>query len=293
MKYKVKVNAFGHIFIGITVFLGVAAVNTGNNLLYMVVSALLSFMLLSGIFSLQNIKGLSLTLIPPPEVYAGTPATFTLMISSSKRIPSFLIGVSYDEDVLCYFPYVRESSEKKISLSFKSRGLHPSITFTIFSDFPVGMFRRYYTVEVPLNLVVFPKLLKVENFHVLHTATGKTKQSLEDTLQKGVEEFHSIKEYSGEPVKFIHWKLFAKTEKLMVREMVSEERKPIVLSLDMVEGNLEEKLSKLAYLCVKLTREGYPVGLRLGDVFLEPAYGERQKRRILTELALFKQSPRV
>jgi len=59
-RYRVKVNRAGIFFTGVTIFLGVSAVNTSNNLLYLVVSFLLSFMLLSGMLSLYNLKGLSL-----------------------------------------------------------------------------------------------------------------------------------------------------------------------------------------------------------------------------------------
>ncbi|HIP43323.1 MAG TPA: DUF58 domain-containing protein, partial [Aquifex aeolicus] len=70
---RVKVNRTGKIFIGVTILLGVAAVNTGNNLLYLIVSSLLSGMLIAGFISLRNFKNLRLTINFPYEVYASIP----------------------------------------------------------------------------------------------------------------------------------------------------------------------------------------------------------------------------
>jgi len=51
----------------VAVGLGVAAINTGNNLLYLLVSALLALIVVSGILSEQAMRGLALTGITPEE----------------------------------------------------------------------------------------------------------------------------------------------------------------------------------------------------------------------------------
>jgi hypothetical protein len=92
-RYRVRVNRAGIFFTGVTIFLGVSAVNTSNNLLYLVVSFLLSFMLLSGMLSLYNLRGLSLELVPPKEVYAQRAENFKLILKNQKRFPSFTLLV--------------------------------------------------------------------------------------------------------------------------------------------------------------------------------------------------------
>ncbi len=54
-----------------TLLLGFAAVNTGNNLLYLLVSALLGFMAVSGILGRWNLARLSLRCLPPDELFDG------------------------------------------------------------------------------------------------------------------------------------------------------------------------------------------------------------------------------
>ncbi len=283
-RYKVRVNKAGLIFIGITIFLGVAAVNTANNLLYLVVSYMLSFMLLSGVLSLYNLRKLEVVLIPPEEVYAGLEAPFRIIVRNKKRLPSFLIEVKRGK-YQSFFSLIRESSEKGILLSFEKRGLYREIELEVSSTFPVGLFERYFFIKVPLDLVVFPKPLVWEEKRLLYD--GKDKDYAPTlSKEKGYEEVHGIKEYTNEPMKLIHWKLSAKTGNIYVKEMVEEKAPPIVLSLDMVEGSLEERLSRLTYLVLKFLSEGRAVGLRLSQETIEPSTGTAHKRRLLKELAL-------
>ena len=59
-------------YIAITLLLGFAAVNTGNNLLFLVVSGLLAFMSVTGLAGMTNLKGLTPELVPPVEIFAGS-----------------------------------------------------------------------------------------------------------------------------------------------------------------------------------------------------------------------------
>ncbi len=283
---KVKVKRSGTIFIGVTIFLGVAAANTGNNLLYIVVSAMLSLMLVSGISSLLNLKNLEISLVPPLEVYAGRRSPFRLLIRKRGRLPSFLLRIgSGADDVL--LPVVGSSTtEERIDLIFPQRGKVDGVILTVSSDFPLGMFVRSAEVKVPLEVVVFPEPVET-SLIPFATPTGSEGSAPELSTTKGYEEFRDIREYAGEPMKLIHWKASAKLGSLMVREMVSEEKEPVILTLESVDGDLETKLSKLTYLISELIRRGYPVGLKLKDKEIPPDRGEHQKLLMLTELALY------
>ena len=284
---KVKIKRSGVFFIGITIFLGAAAVNTGNNLLYMVVSALLSFMFFSGTFSMLNLKGLSLRLIPPPEVFVGRSNRFRVLLKKEGYLPSFLIRVSRGNE-MCVFPMVWKREEvSNIYLSFLRRGFYESLTLEVSSSFPFGLFVRSFRKEVKLNLTVFPKPVPTDLGVVLSSQENRGEAKAK-TLYEGYEDIKNIKEYAGEPMKLIHWKLSAKRSSLMVKEMVAEEMSPVVLSLDSVPGrDIEEKLGRLTYLIIELEKRGVPVGLKIEDKEIPPSLGESHKRVLLKELALF------
>jgi uncharacterized protein (DUF58 family) len=283
---KVRIKRSGSIFIGVTVFLGVAAANTGNNLLYILVSSLLSLMLVSGITSLLNLKGIKVVLVPPPKVFAGRPASFRVLVRKKGRLPSFLIRVSSERDA-CLFPLVDgRLREGRLSLTFGRRGRVGSVVLRVSSDFPLGMFVRSYTAEVKVDLIVFPEPAPAE-IHPKIRDRSEESGSLAGSETKGYDDIKDIRPYSGDPIKLIHWRVSAKVGDLMVREMVSDVNRPLVLSLEEVPGDLEERIRKLTYLVIKLMDLGHPVGLKLGEREIPPGRGEEHLKRLLRELALY------
>lgn len=282
-KYRVKVNKAGLFFVGITIFLGVAAVNTANNLLYLVVSSMLAFMLLSGFLSLYNLKGIEVLLLPPQEVYAGSSSLFTAIVKNKKRMPSFLIRLTIDKEQ-CLFPLVHKEHACTIPARFEKRGFYKSINLKISSSFPVGLFERYYETETEIDLIVFPQPVEAKRHELMKLGVEKGTHVAHG--RKGFDEFYGIREYAGDPIKLIHWKVSAKTGTIYVRELKEESSTPVIINLEELEGSLEERISKACYLIIKLTQEGRPVGLRLKDKIIEPSTGEAHKRQLLSELAL-------
>ena len=60
----------GKYFVAITVGVGFAAINTGNNLLYLLLGMMLSFIIASGILSELSLRELAVMRTPPDAVYA-------------------------------------------------------------------------------------------------------------------------------------------------------------------------------------------------------------------------------
>ncbi|MGA2966787.1 MAG: DUF58 domain-containing protein [Terriglobales bacterium] len=88
------VTRAGMIYILITVVIGIAALNTGNNLLYVVVAALLSAILVSGIASALVLGSLTLDVHLPEHVFAGCPMLARLLLRNASRwLPSFSVRV--------------------------------------------------------------------------------------------------------------------------------------------------------------------------------------------------------
>jgi uncharacterized protein (DUF58 family) len=88
------VTRAGLIYILISVVIGIAALNTGNNLLYVVVAALLSAILVSGIASALVLRSLQLDVHLPEHVFAGRPMLARLLLrNASSWLPSFSVRV--------------------------------------------------------------------------------------------------------------------------------------------------------------------------------------------------------
>jgi uncharacterized protein (DUF58 family) len=88
------VTRAGIVYILITVIIGVAAINTGNNLLYVVVASLISAIAVSGIASAVVLRNLELDVRLPEHVFAGRPMLARLLLrNQSTWLPSFSIRV--------------------------------------------------------------------------------------------------------------------------------------------------------------------------------------------------------
>src|SRR5580658_4473261 len=88
------VTRAGLIYILISVVIGIAAINTGNNLLYVVVAALLSAILVSGVASAIVLRSLELAVHFPPPFFAGRPMLARLLLrNASSWLPSFSVRV--------------------------------------------------------------------------------------------------------------------------------------------------------------------------------------------------------
>lgn len=88
------VTRAGMIYILISVVIGIAAINTGNNLLYVIVAALLSAIIVSGIASAVVLGSLELDVHLPEHVFAGRPMMARLLLrNASSWMPSFSVRV--------------------------------------------------------------------------------------------------------------------------------------------------------------------------------------------------------
>ena len=69
---------------------GLAAVSTSNNLLYLLEAMLLGLVVVSGLLSEMSMHGLRLALRVPDEIFAGRPALFAVVVVNGKRrLPSY------------------------------------------------------------------------------------------------------------------------------------------------------------------------------------------------------------
>jgi uncharacterized protein (DUF58 family) len=88
-----EVTRAGMFYALIVLLIGIAALNTGNNLLYIIVAAMLGAIAVSGIASSICLKGLELELKVPEHIFAGTDVLATVCVHNPRRwIPSLSIS---------------------------------------------------------------------------------------------------------------------------------------------------------------------------------------------------------
>jgi uncharacterized protein (DUF58 family) len=92
--FHYEVTRAGVIYVLVTLVIGIAALNTGNNLLYIVVAAMLAAILVSGIVSALVLRSLELEVRLPEHMFAGRPVVGRILLRNPRRfLPSFSIRV--------------------------------------------------------------------------------------------------------------------------------------------------------------------------------------------------------
>ncbi|MDD2580758.1 MAG: DUF58 domain-containing protein [Desulfuromonadaceae bacterium] len=277
------------LYILITLLIGFAAVNTGNNLLFLVVAGLLAFMSVTGLAGMYNIKKLIPVLHPPKEIYSGLPATFRLSVRNTKRfLPSFLIRLDCLTGQNVVFPVVLQNTicHAPVLLTFNQRGQVPLGTITISSPYPVGFFIRYWRFEIDSSVTVFPRPIASDS---IGSGDGGVASEIGLRRERGLSgELERIYPYSGtEPLRMIHWKHSARSYDLLVKGFGMSVAAPLVIDLDALPGQgVEERLSRAAWLVQHWGGER-PVGMLLGGRVLPVGGGKQHSLMLLKELALY------
>src|SRR5580693_321002 len=94
-SFDYEVTREGIVYVLVTLVIGIAALNTGNNLLYIVVAAMLSAILVSGVASAMVLRRVKLEVRLPRHLFAGRAAAGRIVLRNLRQLlPSFSIGVT-------------------------------------------------------------------------------------------------------------------------------------------------------------------------------------------------------
>src|SRR5689334_10438246 len=89
---RTTVTVEGLLFIVFLVVIGIAAWNTGNNLLYLILSAMLAFLIAANLIGRVSLAGVAVQLRFPDHIYAGESASISVTLLNHKRVlPSYSV----------------------------------------------------------------------------------------------------------------------------------------------------------------------------------------------------------
>ena len=212
---RLRFTREGRYFVGITLGVGFAAINTGNNLLYLILGMMLALIILSGVLSEMSLRQVHVRRSPPTRIYAGRPFLMSVSVRNSKeRFPSFSIEVEdlVDGKLLdkkCYFLKIPAGRIQETSYRylFQRRGLYRYDGMRISTKFPFALFRKSRETEVRAEIVVFPAIAPVPELRTEdHRRIG-----VGGDLRKGRGgEFDGLREWrDGDDARDVHWRTSA------------------------------------------------------------------------------------
>ncbi|MDR2179136.1 MAG: DUF58 domain-containing protein [Synergistaceae bacterium] len=281
------------VYIVISILLGVVAINSANNLLYLVTAVLLGYMLASGLAGRGNIRNAQVSVFFPDEIYAQVPCAAVVQVTNKSRfVPLFLIEVALEKrGGRVFFPVIQPGKSERLAFftTFPSRGRHRVEDIELSSVYPFNFFVRYWPVDFETSATVFPCPLRCDLTLVFVPRDPKNHQG-EDAASEEETDIVGVRPYvEGDPMKRIHWKSSARTGKLQTRlyDGTSGQRGRVIDLDRLVEGDLERGLSMAAYAVVESMKSRLPVGLRSRGKIIPPAANFAHNKDLMTRLALY------
>ena len=280
-----------------------AALNTGNNLLYMLCSLMLAMIAVSGVLSESSLRRLEIRREWPGVVFAGTPAAGRVVVHNPRRwLPIVALelrdrpGRACDgeiEDVVVPWVPPGQATSWPVEVCFRRRGLHQFRGHRVSTTYPFGLFRKWCQLAGPAEALVYPEL--AEGGDEIDDP-GLQRGEMEG-LGRGVDgDYQGLRDFEdGEDARLIHWKTSARRGSLVAVERGRSEGATRTIYLlpggnprdgDAYATAFEAAVSRAAGAVVRRLEAGDEVGLVTPAAQFAPARGDAQLRVLLSHLAI-------
>lgn len=293
-----RLTSEGLQFLFFTMAVGIAAINTGNNLFYLLLSMMLSIILVSGIVAEYCLRGLAFHRHLPDLLFANELATATLVVKNRKsRFPSFSLslfdvceGQDIDRGLVIRELPPGASTLLSYPLVAARRGQLRLDGVRVTTSFPFGLFLKKAYFPIQGAAIVCPEIKPLAD------------EALQDLLAAGQEhtahrkgygsDLYNLRLYqAGDDSRAIHWVTTARTSKLTIRETEAESQRRASIYLSMLapdshDTEFEEAVTYTASLVHHLTTRGYHLQLTTGSSRSSFGQGDAHLFDLLRMLAL-------
>jgi uncharacterized protein (DUF58 family) len=307
-------RAGGFLVLG-TFALGLAALNTGNNLLYLMLGALLGTIALSGWLSEQALRDIGVRRSTPRAATAGTPAHVEYHVHNRKdRLPSH--GIELREmppttgsaawasastpaaataapDFETAFVATLEPAARvrvRAGVTAPRRGIHPLPGVVLCTAFPFGLFEKERDVLLPGTLTVWPRTDRPVRAPRIGGAHGHRRHAGAGAAA-GAErgDYRALREYRpGDDPRDIHWRSTARRGAPILRQYDRAAAEQYWLVLDTVAPTAdlaEAAVETAAAVAAQSIARGDVIGLAAGAAVLPPGHGSARLDVVLDILA--------
>ncbi len=274
-RVRYKITRGGLLFSFGILVVGLAAIISANNLMFLIAAAMMATLLVSGFVSRLCLAALELDFLVPEHVSAGRSVPGKIFVRNQKWvIPSFSIRVEGIREPASpaltsgvYFPLIPGGAtlEETVEVRFPRRGAYRQNSFAFSTSFPFGFLEKSARVTLRREMIVYPAIDPQSGFEdLLAGIAGEI-----ETHYRGLgRDFYRIRPYEAlESARHVDWKASAHVGTLQVREFAREQEQSVEIFLDRdippdLDAWFEHAIDCCAFLAWRLSNQGAAINFR-------------------------------
>jgi uncharacterized protein (DUF58 family) len=279
---------FGYGFAIMAFVMLMGAMNYSNSMAFALTFLLAGLGLVCMHHTHGNMVNLRMHIGKTAPVFVGEITHFEIHIENPARQARYAIGLAWPKDeaaaVVGDIP-ARNITVFKITRPALKRGWQPAGIFSLFTEFPLGLFHAWTWAELDMACLVYPRpapsglpppaIAGVGG----HASGGRS----------GQDEFAGLRNYQrGDTARSIHWKSLPKLQSPMVKQFTETLDRELWLDWNALPHlDTEARLSQLTRWVLEVEAQGLAYGLRLPGTIISPGRGEVHQHQCLKLLALY------
>ena len=287
---RVRPTREGAGFLLVTLGVMGAAINTGNNLLYLVLACLLGTLLVSNLLAEWNLRGLVVQRKLPAELFAQRPALGTVVVDNPRRMGTAwtlrIIQHSRSGELLAEGRLLKVAAGKRAEVflqwAFPHRGETSLGKIRVESSFPFGLMLRWRMLDAPASLLIYPFPMRGS----LHgQAHGKGREAPDPHGRSRTGDLLGLRPYvPGDPIRDVHWPTSARSAAPMVLQRDGHHDVQVVVTVDPSQER-ERAISQATGAVLSHLERGCAVGLQLDGAVYPARSGVAWRALLLQRLA--------
>ena len=288
---RLRLRRSGVLLIAAVLSLGLATLNTGNNLLYLLVGAMLGLITLSGWLSEQSLSGIRVWRQLPFGATAGQPLRIEYRVENRKRrLPSGGLELRdlqlfrgdlrvrpdiHEPAALGLIPAGDSAAAAEV-LTLPRRGVYQFDRLVLATSYPFGLFTKERDLRYPGVLVVWPRSDRpVPRIPVAGRDAGWRTAAAGARGVSTRGEYRGLRAYRpGDDPRDVHWRSTARRAEPIIREYDRDPGESWWLVLDLQapsEAAGEAAIELAASVAANAAARGVRFGFAAGASLLPPS----------------------
>ncbi|HVK57781.1 MAG TPA: DUF58 domain-containing protein [Candidatus Kapabacteria bacterium] len=258
-----RLTPLGKLFLGLLFLFYVASVTSQSGLLLLLIGLFGGCYVITWWFSTRSVKYLRVT--PPQEVYLveGCTPTQPWRFENLATKHAEMVEVLHEGKMLFRIPVVKTKEWVSLipAIVYEKRGVFPNARVTLTCAAPYGLIRATRQLQIPGEVVVFPKVYGIDSpvsLGIDMISGGRLRGGRQ--VNSGTH-FAGVRGWqSGDSIKQVHWKSTARRGDMMVKTFEEELGGRLSVILDCCrtdEAMIDNAIRAAASLSVATLQEGH------------------------------------